>query len=93
MRLDRTKRGFIISAVDLGSLFGIPADEVRRMMQDQSIVTRVEKGEGDDQGRFRLSFLGPECRVQLIVDEAGHVLRRTRASRHRVRAGDVPVRT
>lgn len=81
MRLEKTRAGFTIDAVDLGSLFGIPAEEVRRRMRDGSITTRVEEGEGEDSGRFRLSFNGPGRRVQLIVDDRGEVLRRTRTAR------------
>ena len=81
MRVERSDTGFIIDAGDLGALFEMAPEEVRRMVREGSITTRVEKGEHADHGRFRLSFLAPERRVQLVVDEAGEVLRRTRTSR------------
>ena len=81
MRLERTDAGFTIEAGELGVLLGLAADDVRRMMREGGITTRTERGEGAAAGRYRLSFFSPERRVQLIVDEAGEVLQRSRVAR------------
>jgi hypothetical protein len=87
MRLEKTDAGFTIDAVELGALLGLAAEEVRRMMREGGITTRTERGEGVDAGRYRLSFFSPERRVQLIVDEAGEVLQRSRVPRAAGRPG------
>ena len=87
MRLEKTDAGFTIDAGELGVLLGLAAEEVRRMMRDGGITTRTERGEGADAGRYRLSFFSPERRVQLIVDEAGEVLQRTKVPRAAHRPG------
>ena len=79
MRLEKTDAGFTIDAGELGALLGLGAEDVRRMMREGGITTRTERGEGADAGRYRLSFLSPDRRLQLIVDEAGEVLQRSRA--------------
>ena len=79
MRLEKTDAGFTIDAGELGALLGLAAEDVRRMMREGGITTRTERGEGADAGRYRLSFLSPDRRLQLIVDEAGEVLQRSRA--------------
>jgi hypothetical protein len=81
MRFEITDTGFTIEAVDLSLLLEVPPDDVRRMMRDGSITTRVERGEDEDQGRFRLSFFSPERQVRVVVNRTGEVLQRTRAPR------------
>jgi Family of unknown function (DUF6522) len=87
MKLERIETGFAIDAADLGGLLGIPPDAVQRMMREGSITTRFERGVDEDWGRYRLTFFSRERRVQLIVDEAGQVLQRSRVSRSAPQAG------
>ena len=81
MRIERTEAGFTIDAGELGALLGLAAEDVRRMMREGGITTRTERGEGADAGRYRLSFFSPDRRLQLVVDEAGEVLQRSRVPR------------
>ena len=81
MRIERTEAGFTIDAGELGALLGLAAEDVRRMMRKGGITTRTERGEGVDAGRYRLSFFSPDRRLQLVVDEAGEVLQRSRVPR------------
>jgi hypothetical protein len=81
MRLAPGPDGFTIDATDLGALLGLPAAEVQAQMRSGAITTRFERGEGDDAGRFRLTFQHGRRRVQLIFDAEGSVLRRTSISR------------
>lgn len=81
MRVEKTDAGFTIDAGELAALLGLAAEDVRRMMREGGITTRTERGEGADAGRYRLSFFSPERRLQLIVDEAGEVLQRSRVPR------------
>ena len=55
--LERRDDGFVIEAGRLAALFGLSPEQVREELHDGRIVTRVEKGEGEDAGTWRLSFL------------------------------------
>lgn len=79
MKLKPGAEGFTIDAVDLGQLLGLEPEAVRAMMQSGEITSRFERGEGEDAGRFRLTFFHGQRRVTLIVDADGTVLQRSRA--------------
>lgn len=78
MKLDPTDDGYTIDAADLAHLFDRAPSEIQRMMRDGAITTRFERGEGEDEGRCRVTFYDGKRRVRLIVDSGGRVLRRTR---------------
>lgn len=59
---------------------------LREGMRDGSITSRVERGEGEDEGRWRLTVFTPACRLRLIVDAAGTILQSDR-----VDFGDQPL--
>jgi hypothetical protein len=79
MRLEPTTEGFTIDAEDLARLLEIGPSEVRRLLQAGAITSRVERGEGADAGRFRLTWTWGARRVRLIVAEDGRVLQRSRS--------------
>jgi hypothetical protein len=85
MRLEPDGELFTIDARDLAVLFELDPERVRDMMRAGEIRSRVERGEGEDAGRFRLTFIHRERRVQLIVAADGRVLQR---SRTRIGTGD-----
>ncbi|RYH06442.1 DUF6522 family protein [Tropicimonas sp. IMCC6043] len=74
MELEPTDNGFAIAPTDLGRLFDRDPDEMRQMMQDGSMTCLVERGEGDDAGRFRVTLRDDIRRVRLVVDADGKVL-------------------
>ncbi len=78
MKLDPIENGFAIAAADLAGLLDRAPAEVQRMMRDGGITSVFERGEGDDAGRYRVTFQDGARRVRLIVDENGQVLKRTR---------------
>lgn len=78
MRLVRDGEDFTIDARDLGELLGIGPEDVRAEMRAGAITTLCERGEGEDAGRFRLTFTHSSRRVRLIVDSSGRVLQRSR---------------
>ncbi|MDF2233190.1 DUF6522 family protein [Albimonas sp. CAU 1670] len=79
-RLERREGGFVIEAERLAALLGLPAEQVRAELNAGRIVTRVEKGEGEDAGTWRLTFLRGADRARLVVDAQGRELRRSRIS-------------
>lgn len=80
MKLQRTGTGFSIDAPDLAGLLGLPAAEMRVLMRSGAVTSRFERGEGEDEGLFRVTFLHGRSRVRLVVDGDGQVLRQTRVA-------------
>jgi len=67
-----------VSADMLAGPFGIEPQEVQPLMRAGAITGLVEEGVGEDGGRYRLTFRHGGRRLQLICDEDGHVLQRSR---------------
>ncbi|MGM0583655.1 MAG: DUF6522 family protein [Pseudomonadota bacterium] len=80
MRLEPEEGGFAIDGADLAALFGADEATIRREMGEGRITTRVEKGEDEDAGAWRVTFRRGGERVRLTVDDAGRELRRSRVS-------------
>lgn len=79
MRLEPLPEGgFLIDAADLGPLLGIDPPRVPGLMREGAITRRFERGEGEDAGRFRLSFLYGGLTVRLVVAADGTVISRAR---------------
>ncbi len=79
MRLEPTPEGgFVIDAEDLGPLLGLDPPLVPEIMRENRITSRFERGEGEDEGRFRVTFLHEGTTVRLIVSADGTVLQRSR---------------
>lgn len=49
-------------------------ETLRDMMRSDLVTSVCEKGEGEDMGRFRLTFYSPSRRFRLIVDAAGVIV-------------------
>ena len=77
MKLKPTDNGFAIDAEDLGQLLDRPPAEVQRLMREGAITTRFERGEGEDEGRSRVTFFDETRRVRLIVSADGEVIKRS----------------
>lgn len=80
MKLVPQNGGFVIEATDLGPLLGLPPDQVQGLMAKGAITSRLEAGEGNDLGRFRVSFLYREQTLRLTVDAAGNLLSTARVT-------------
>ena len=78
MKVVLTENGAVVDAHDLGTLLGIPAADVPLKMRNGEITSRSETGEGDDEGRVRLTFWYQDRRVRLVCDQAGNVLKTSR---------------
>lgn len=78
MKLVRTEAGgFEIEAAYLAEQFLLDPSQVPELLRSQRIIARCERGEGEDAGRYRLTFRFGASRLSLIVDEDGEVIRRT----------------
>jgi 2-polyprenyl-6-methoxyphenol hydroxylase-like FAD-dependent oxidoreductase len=78
MKLEPTETGFAIEARDLAQLLDLEVETVRTEMRAGAITSRFERGEGEDEGRFRVTFSRGRSRVQLVVAADGEVLQRSR---------------
>ena len=79
MRLEPLPEGgFMIDAEDLGPLLGVEPSQVPVLMREGRITSRSERGEGEDEGRFRLTFRHGRTRLRLVVRANGTVIRQSR---------------
>ena len=77
MELKRNEPAFTNDASLLGELQGVPPSEIHGLMRRQEITSLCERGEGEHEGQFRLTFFYRGRRARLSVDEAGRVVRRS----------------
>lgn len=74
----RPEGGFTVDAEDLGPLLGLDPSLVPGLMQVGRITSRSETGEGEDLGRFRLTFRYGAITVRLVVTAEGELLHQSR---------------
>ncbi len=75
-----------IDARIVAEAFALTPTQVMAALRDGAITTLTERGAGDDAGRWRLTFFHDNCRLRLIVDANGAILRRSQ-----VDFGDAPL--
>ena len=80
MKIDMSGSQPTIDARDLGQLLDLPPDKVQNLMRAGEITSRFEIGEGDDEGKFRLTFFHRARRIQLTCDADGTVLTTSRVT-------------
>lgn len=67
---------FQVDAALLAEAFGLDPAAVPGLMRAGRITSRCERGEGEDAGRFRLSFFHAGRALRLTVDAQGTILSR-----------------
>lgn len=61
---------FVIDAEKIAARFGRSAGEWRDMQRRGLVTSRVERGEGDDEGRWRLSVIcGNRLWLAVVADD------------------------
>lgn len=68
---------FILPADMLAVRFGWPVETLQDYMRRGMVTSRVERGEGEDDGRWRLSVRCGNRRWQAVVEANGTVSRQT----------------
>jgi hypothetical protein len=66
-----------IDASILGRGFGLEPSRVPELLRTGAITSRCERGLGEDEGRFRLTFFHAGQRLRLVVDATGRILQRS----------------
>jgi len=69
--------GIEVDAELVAEGFGIDQATLRARMREGKITSRCEQGVDEDEGRYRLTFFSGDRRLRVIVDAAGHVVRRS----------------
>lgn len=77
MILEREEGAFTIDASLLSQLLNVRPSDVHILMRRNEITSRCERGEGEHEGQFRLTFFYKGRRARLNVDEAGRIVRRS----------------
>lgn len=78
-RIRRDEDGFDVDAEFLAEGLGLEPARVVDGLRAGLITSRVERGEGADEGRWRLTFWHGTTRLRLVVDEAtGEILQRSK---------------
>ncbi|WP_051357154.1 DUF6522 family protein [Azorhizobium doebereinerae] len=76
MRLERDAHGdYVVDAVYLAAQLSLTPEAFRRRQDLGQITSRVEAGEGDDAGSWRLTIRAGGAAWQAIVDGNGEVIR------------------
>ncbi|MFC5385005.1 DUF6522 family protein [Aquamicrobium segne] len=65
---------FTLDAEFLAGHFDWPVEALRNYMRRGMVASTVERGEGEDEGRWRLSVRCGNRRWQAIVNETGAIL-------------------
>lgn len=78
MKIDLAGGKPTIDFVDLAVLLGVAPADVQEKMHSGEITSQFETGEGEDAGRFRLTFFYDAKRVRLTCDAEGTVLSTSR---------------
>ena len=71
---------FDVDAAVIARGFGLGVAEIPALMRTGQISSRCERGETEDAGRYRLTFLHGDKRFYVIVDEDGEVVETVKAS-------------
>lgn len=66
-----------IDAAMVAEALNITPEDLRRQMREGHVTSRFERGEGEDSGRFRVTFFSQHRRFRLTVDATGAVLHRS----------------
>ncbi|AUM73166.1 DUF6522 family protein [Paracoccus jeotgali] len=74
----RDESGFTVDATLIAQGLDLPLHAIARAMSTGAITTRHERGEGEDEGRFRLNFLYRGRTFRLTVDGEGRIISQAR---------------
>jgi hypothetical protein len=77
MRLERNTDGFAVDASLLSELLNVPPTDVQDLMRKREVTSLCERGEGEHEGQYRLTFFYKGRRARLNVDESGEIIRRS----------------
>lgn len=63
-----------IEASVIGGGLGIEPSQVQAQLREGKISTLCERGIGEDQGHYRLTFYCGKRRFRILIDESGNII-------------------
>jgi hypothetical protein len=72
--IDIGKDGVQIDASVLGKGLGLEPARVPELIRSGAITSRCERGIGEDEGRYRLTFFHGSRRLRIVTDAAGRIV-------------------
>lgn len=63
-----------IEASVIGGGLGIEPSQVQAQLQNGKISTLCERGVGEDEGRYRVTFYCGKQRLRILLDDSGNIL-------------------
>ena len=81
--------GFVVDAEILGTAFELDPATVPKRLRTGEITSRCESGEGEDAGRWRLTFYYGGRALRFIVDAHGAILSRATFAAHSPRPREI----
>lgn len=78
MKLELTNDRITVAADLLAPLLDLDVDDMRKRMRAGDVAIRSETGEGEDAGKFRVTFRLDGQQVRLTCDADGNVIKTTR---------------
>lgn len=85
-----TDRRIEIDAALVAKGLRMEPEALRAGMRDGSVTQTVEKGEGDDAGRYRVTFYAPTRRLRFLFTAKGEILQTSSAAYSRKQRPSAP---
>lgn len=63
-----------VEASVIGRGLGIDPAQIQAQLQEGKISTLCERGIGEDEGRYRVTFYCGKRRFRILMDESGNIL-------------------
>lgn len=73
-KIEMADGSFDVDAAMIADGLDLDPSLIPALMKAGEITSACERGEGDDAGRYRLSFFRGDQRFQITVDAAGTIL-------------------
>ena len=80
MTMEIANDGVTIPAETLASYFGLSPADMLGLMREGAITSRLEKGNDEDAGRYRLTFWHAGQWLRLTCDVGGNIVGVTRTT-------------
>lgn len=66
-----------IDATIVAEALNVTPEDLREQMREGRVTSRFERGEGEDHGRYRVTFFSQNRRLRLTIDATGAILHRS----------------
>jgi hypothetical protein len=71
------RNAILVEAAIIAEGLGLAASRMPALIRSGEVTSICERGVGEDQGRYRLTFFHAGKRLRLVVDSEGRLIRRS----------------